>query len=397
MRVQLQGAEETLSGVDDCVEQLATAVGVAVARLVRYDWAAVEASLGGLRLPTDYKDLVETFPTGRFQRFASVIRPGEKGHAENEYLGYYRHRLEDMRSAREDENDPATFPYPIFPEEGGLLPWGDGPRGELFFWLTRAKDPSDWSVVVADQTWTDWNELPGTMCYVLNEMVSNRLIRNPYADTTSGPLFEPGKPRPSTPVPPPAWLSSRRPLGERPRDQLDDLAPVMPKPTWRVDAPDWRSVERKLGLRLPSDYKHFLETYGPGTFCDITIFGVDSCGLLDVFGLLMRNMELARENLRPPYSIMKPFYPEPGGIVSWGETSEGRVCGWGPGGDNPDDWGVVVVAPFPKARTMAYFQDVSFSTFLVRYSGLDGNQSFLASPTPWEGPISFTPHRHNDT
>src|SRR5262245_44791809 len=105
---------------------------------VGYDWGAVEQSIG-LGLPLEYKELVEALPAGYFQDFARVIKPGDVGASSDEFLGYYAHRLEDMRHWR--QSDPGRFPLPIFPETGGLLPWGVSRKGDLFFWLTDGDDP----------------------------------------------------------------------------------------------------------------------------------------------------------------------------------------------------------------------------------------------------------------
>ncbi len=40
-----------------------------------------------------------------------------------------------------------------------------------------------------------------------------------------------------------------------------------------------------------------------------------------------------------------PFYPEPGGTVSWGETADGWTCGWAPTSADPDEWDVVAAGP----------------------------------------------------
>src|SRR4051794_18994217 len=94
-----------------------------------FDWKVIEESIG-LRLPAAYKELVEVLPPGHFHEFVRVTKPGDMGGSRDEFLGYYAHRLEDMRAWRESE--PSRFPLPIFPERGGLLPWGRSKQGDLF-------------------------------------------------------------------------------------------------------------------------------------------------------------------------------------------------------------------------------------------------------------------------
>jgi hypothetical protein len=101
------------------VEDLAKRLGVGVEASNSFDWVAVEASVG-LKLPDDYKRLAEIFPAGWFQGFVGLIRPGDVDGSETDYLGYYSHRLEDMRRWRQDE--PARFPFPIFPSPAVCCP-----------------------------------------------------------------------------------------------------------------------------------------------------------------------------------------------------------------------------------------------------------------------------------
>ncbi|MGH3441419.1 MAG: SMI1/KNR4 family protein [Nitriliruptorales bacterium] len=384
-----------------CVKRLADAVGLTNVVTKHYNWDAVEASIGGIRLPQDYKQLVETFPSGRFQRFVNIIRPGDMNYPDTEYLGYYRHRLDDMRNARKDPEDPATFPYPIYPEDDGLLPWGDGPEGELFYWITSSPDPNEWPVVIADQTWTEWHSFSGTCCEFLLHVVHGQYCNNVRGVDLTEPLFEPRKPIRSGPAPKPLWDPAvlkygERQYGERPHNDLGVLARALPSAGRSEAVPvKWNVIEEELGLSLPSDFKSFIDRFGAGVFCDIAIMGVDKCQGFDLLTFLRRNHELAVKHLNPQYASLTPFYPEPMGIVAWGITSEGRICGWGPNGQNSEEWGVVVADPFPKVRGVIHCADLSFSSFLLKYGGYYGIQSDLFSSEPWAGEMTFIPHLHD--
>jgi hypothetical protein len=50
---------------------------------------------------------------------------------------------------RAQAESPERFPYPYYPEPGGLLPWGVDENGNDYFWLTKG-EPSQW-VVVQDE------------------------------------------------------------------------------------------------------------------------------------------------------------------------------------------------------------------------------------------------------
>jgi hypothetical protein len=106
----------------ECVRWLAELTGVSANENRVFDWPAIESSVG-LRLPADYKLLAERFPRGWFRRFVVVELPGRAGDDGMRLLGdSLAGELEDMRHWREEGG--GSFPYPIFPKPGGLLPWG---------------------------------------------------------------------------------------------------------------------------------------------------------------------------------------------------------------------------------------------------------------------------------
>lgn len=61
----------------------------------------------------------------------------------------------------------ASFPYPIYPEVGGLIILGNGRNGEEFYWLRGSDDPDEWSVVVANSGWTEWGKVSKPMSQFL--------------------------------------------------------------------------------------------------------------------------------------------------------------------------------------------------------------------------------------
>ncbi|MFB6437355.1 SMI1/KNR4 family protein [Streptomyces sp. NPDC056411] len=104
---------------------------------------------------------------------------------------------------------------------------------------------------------------------------------------------------------------------------------------------DWVDAERALGTRLPDDYKRLVETYGRGDFwgalCLCTPFGADNpvrleANLLEDFGPM-------RE--RWPEDYPHPFFPEPGGLLTWAVTDSGAQLCWLTEG-SPESWPVVI-------------------------------------------------------
>jgi hypothetical protein len=108
-------------------------------------WRAVEKKLG-TELPLDYREVVFAYGSGLFAEFYRVYNP----FAVSEHIKLVPSAERVCRFNRESRSSfPMRFPYPYFPEPGGLLPWGNDVNGNDYFWLTEGP-PSAW-VVVQDE------------------------------------------------------------------------------------------------------------------------------------------------------------------------------------------------------------------------------------------------------
>lgn len=374
-----------------CVAYLADIAGVSFTIATEYDWDVIERSLGQLRLPSDYKASVEVFPKGKFSELISVIRPGDMNKSPSEYLGYYSTQLEDMRNWREKGH--GEFPYPIFPEPEGLLPWGVGPRGELCFWLTNSTNPEDWPVVTADVDFVSWKIFEGTMCQFLVNLVSGR-VGNPFGSklirATTAPAFtafNESAPAKSA-VLPPKTTSAPRWGSRSPENEFVELAHALGAENMQTRSSNWLAVELKTGLPLPDDYKAFIDMFGTGTFCDIRIVGPDPCDDFDMFNLMRLQHDRATASNR---AGRLAFHPDPEGLVAWGETTDGWTCHWRLTAPDPNKWGVAMVSP----RFQPVFHDeLSFSSFLLKYSGHRDQQGVFFAREPWRGGVTFDRHLH---
>nr|MDT0658665.1 SMI1/KNR4 family protein [Micromonospora sp. DSM 115978] len=141
---------------------------------------------------------------------------------------------------------------------------------------------------------------------------------------------------------------------------MDDLVRRVPPPTVPVDGQgDWAAAEATLGLSLPADFKALIGRYGRGEFCDLLFvyppFG--ECTLVG-YGVHMLDDD-RRERIDFPEDYPYPLYPEPGGLLVWGATSNGdRLC-WRTKGA-PDDWPVVVWNPRGAAYELHAMGAVAF-------------------------------------
>ncbi|MFE1770829.1 SMI1/KNR4 family protein [Streptomyces sp. NPDC059008] len=104
---------------------------------------------------------------------------------------------------------------------------------------------------------------------------------------------------------------------------------------------DWAEAERTLGTRLPDDYKQLVETYGRGDFwgalCLCTPFGDDNPVRLEAH--LLEDFGPMRE--RRPEDHPHPFFPEPGGLLTWAVTDDAAQLCWLTEGP-PESWSVVI-------------------------------------------------------
>lgn len=161
-----------LSDTADCVRRLAAQAGVRAAESRDFDWAAVERDLGSA-LPADYKQLADSFPDGYFRRFVHLRRPVRWRDGRVRLLSEFGSaQLESMREYR--DTGEVVFPYPLFPEPGGILPWAGISSPGVAFWLTGPGEPDDWRVVVATEECDYWDRFDGTACDFLIAVAAAR-------------------------------------------------------------------------------------------------------------------------------------------------------------------------------------------------------------------------------
>jgi hypothetical protein len=106
-------------------------------------WDSTETRLG-TGLPSDYKAYIEMYGTGRLDGFIWVLNPFSR----NPNLNLMTKGDAALRTLRElQSKHECEVPYPLYPEAGGLLPWGITDNGDVLYWLT-AGEPKEWPVVL---------------------------------------------------------------------------------------------------------------------------------------------------------------------------------------------------------------------------------------------------------
>ncbi|EME61655.1 SMI1/KNR4 family protein [Amycolatopsis decaplanina] len=132
-------------------------------------WAAVELDLG-LALPSDYKALLTKFPGGVFRQI--VI---DSPVADDQAWAEYKNALDELLQILGDEDLEYldNVDYHLYPEPGGLLPWGADGQGGTFCWITDSSDRDHWRIAYHDQSADQWREHPGPVTQLLYEILTN--------------------------------------------------------------------------------------------------------------------------------------------------------------------------------------------------------------------------------
>lgn len=106
---------------------------------------------------------------------------------------------------------------------------------------------------------------------------------------------------------------------------------------------DWRFVTRETGIVFPADFVELAETYPPFTIGGFLGLHVPEPGeeihfVFGLRGLLASLRELRDSGMSYGYV---PF-PEPGGLVPWGDSIDGDVLFWRTNNGDPQSWTVLV-------------------------------------------------------
>lgn len=135
------------------------------------DWATVEREIG-IGLPDDYKELMARFPSGFYRNAVSLDNPID---ARTNLETFVREEIREMVEiiGHEELDYLEGTAYRLFPEPGGLLPWGNDLQGGMFCWITDPADPDKWPIAYYSQDLLEWREHHGPITEVIWEVLTH--------------------------------------------------------------------------------------------------------------------------------------------------------------------------------------------------------------------------------
>ncbi|WP_405600765.1 SMI1/KNR4 family protein [Streptomyces sp. NBC_01410] len=190
----------------------------------RGDWTVAESTLS-VRLPEDYKRLVETYGWGEFCDFLYLRTP----FGTNEHNGV---EWQSGRLSGAPDRDRGRYPYPLHPARGGLLIWGTTMDADRLCWLT-AGDPQGWPVVVWDRDGDYETFAMGAAEFIegwAGGRVTSRLLGDMEADLA--PWFNAFRPRIHRCI---RLSKGTLTYRERLRILREALAPTVDRGSWRSE------------------------------------------------------------------------------------------------------------------------------------------------------------------
>ncbi|WP_328605747.1 hypothetical protein OG943_38015 [Amycolatopsis sp. NBC_00345] len=147
---------------------LAEIFGTECAEPQTIDWAEVEAAYGA-PLPADYRAYADAYPALELDSQFVIRHPLSKN-TTSKLVECGKDVLEAFAGGRREF--PEAVPYPLFPEPGGLLPWGSDYDGADYFWRTAGR-PGEWTIAVFESA--EWWEFPGGFGAFWTELAAGRI------------------------------------------------------------------------------------------------------------------------------------------------------------------------------------------------------------------------------
>ncbi|WP_422520021.1 SMI1/KNR4 family protein [Streptomyces sp. 5.8] len=149
----------------------------------------------------------------------------------------------------------------------------------------------------------------------------------------------------------------------------------------------WEASEQHLAVTLPSDYKAFMDVYGPGTLDGYLHLdrptGLTTPAQLEEFWSLD---SWRQSRIEAPELYPFAFHPDPAGLIPWGSDEHSNEYYFHVVDSDPDQWGIVVGSECGEW----YETSGTFTGFLIRCFEGGDRPAFVDRSWPRTDP-RFTP------
>jgi hypothetical protein len=177
---------------------------------------------------------------------------------------------------------------------------------------------------------------------------------------------------------------------------LDRLMGLMPPPPMEVAAPPWEQSRSEIGFDFPEDYREFVNRYGGGSIVSDVMplklsiraphIGALAPGRSAGFsGFLDEHITQVRpafvfEGADEDYwgGTVYPVYPDPGGLLSWGESQDGDFFFWLTQDTDANRWPTVLWARQPGMSFR--FDEGLLSSLVSIFTGAHAASEWLGGP-----------------
>jgi hypothetical protein len=134
-------------------------------------WQKIEDDLG-ISLPDDYKEFINVFGTVQIGDFIYVLSP----FTENPHLNLKEQVFEILEGFRSLGSffGGEKYTHPLYPDKGGLLPWGFSINGDHLFWLTQG-EPRDWRIAVDESRGASFETYNQSMSGFLSKLLRKEI------------------------------------------------------------------------------------------------------------------------------------------------------------------------------------------------------------------------------
>lgn len=138
------------------------------------DWMGFQKKFN-IKFPSDYVKFIETYGTGSINNFLWILTPYES----NQNINIFS-KAEIMRDSYNYMKNmfPGIFSYCIYPDEGGLLPWGYTDNSdELYF------DLKNDTIIVMESRYSDIYEYKMGMIEFLYKLFMKDINCNAFPES----------------------------------------------------------------------------------------------------------------------------------------------------------------------------------------------------------------------